>query len=73
MIYQFNTTISVHTPHGEGEALLLIDYGIDVNTVWVVRLRGGRVLHYLSDDIRVYSNPMYGNGFDVDIPENWVK
>ncbi len=62
MIHEFKTPIPVHTPHGEGDALLLIDYGIDVNTVWLVRLKGGVVLHYLSDDIRVYGNPMYGSG-----------
>jgi hypothetical protein len=73
MIHEFKTPIPVHTPHGEGDALLLIDYGIDVNTVWLVRLKGGVVLHYLSEDIRVYGNPMYGNGFDIEIPINWKQ
>ena len=73
MIYEFKTPLPVHTPHGEGDALLLIDYGIDVNTVWLVRLKGGVVLHYLSEDIRVYGNPMYGNGFDIEIPINWKQ
>lgn len=71
MIHQFPSPIPVHTPHGEGEAILLIDYSIDINTVWVVRLDGGVIKHYLSDDIRVYGNPMYGKSFDIDIPENW--
>lgn len=73
MIHEFKAPIPVHTPHGEGDALLLIDYGIDVNTVWLVRLKGGVVLHYLSDDIRVYGNPMYGSGFDIEIPINWKQ
>jgi hypothetical protein len=73
MIHEFKTPIPVHTPHGEGDALLLIDYGIDVNTVWLVRLKGGVVLHYLSEDIRIYGNPMYGNGFDIEIPINWKQ
>ena len=73
MIHEFKTLIPVHTPHGEGDALLLIDYGIDVNTVWLVRLKGGVVLHYLSEDIRVYGNPMYGSGFDIEIPINWKQ
>lgn len=71
MIHQFITPIPVHTPHGYGDAILLIDYGIDVNTVWLVRLEGGIVKHYLSDDIRIYGNPMYGKSFDINIPENW--
>jgi hypothetical protein len=71
MIHQFPSPIPVHTPHGEGEAILLIDYGIDINTVWLVRLEGGIVKHYLSDDIIIYGNPMYGKSFDVKIPENW--
>lgn len=73
MILQLPTTIPVHTPHGHGEAMFIIDYGINVNTVWVVRLKGGHIKHYYSDDIRVYDNPMNGSGWDVDIPKEWVK
>ena len=72
-IHQFPTPIAVHTPHGEGKAMLLIDYELDTNSVWVVRLKGGKVLHYYSDDIRIYDNPMNGCGFDVEIPDNWIK
>jgi hypothetical protein len=72
-IHQFPTPIPVHTPHGEGNTILLIDYGLDTNSVWVVRLSGGHVKHYYSDDIRIYDNPMNGNGFDVDIPSEWKK
>jgi hypothetical protein len=72
-IHQFPTPIPVHTPHGEGKAMLLIDYELDTNSVWVVRLKGGKVLHYYSDDIRIYDNPMNGCGFDVEIPDNWIK
>lgn len=73
MIHEFKTPLPVHTPHGEGEAILLIDYGIDVNTVWLVRLKGGVVKHYYSDDILVYGNPMNGKGFDINIPINWKQ
>lgn len=51
--------------HGDGEAIIIIDYGIDVNTVWVVRLSGGTIKHFYSDDIYMYDNPMNGNGWDV--------
>jgi hypothetical protein len=73
MIHEFRSSISVHTPHGEGNAIMLIDYGLDINTVWVVRLKGGLVKHYYSDDIRIYDNPMNGSGYDVTIPNDWKK
>jgi hypothetical protein len=71
MIHEFKTPVLVHTPHGKGQAILLIDYGLTTNSVWLVRLRGGKVLHYYSDDIRLYDNPMNGNGFDIEIPCEW--
>ena len=73
MIHEFKTPIPVHTPHGKGQAFLLIDYGLNVNSVWLVRLKGGKVLHYYSDDIRIYDNPMNGNGLDMELPDEWKK
>lgn len=73
MIHEFKTPLPVHTPHGVGEAIIFVDYGINVNSVWVVRLRGGKILHYYSDDIRLYDNPMNGEGWDVELPDNWKK
>jgi hypothetical protein len=71
MIHEFSTPVKVHTPHGAGECILLIDYGLNVNSVWLVRLKGGVVKHYYSEDIRVYGNAMNGMGIDMDIPHNW--
>lgn len=65
---QLNPTIDVWTPLGDGEAFIIIDYGANINTVWVVRLKGGIIKHFYSDDIRIYDNPMNGNGFDVVEP-----
>ena len=73
MIHDFKPYIAVHTPHGEGQAMLMIDYGLETNSVWVVRLKGGEVKHYYSDDIRLYDNPMNGSGWDVNIPHDWKK
>lgn len=73
MIHEFKTPIAVHTPHGEGEAYLLVDYGLNVNSVWIVRFKGGTIKHYYSDDILIYDNPMNGKGWDIDIPETWKK
>jgi len=66
MIHQLNPTMEVHTPLGDGEALFIIDYGLNVNTVWVVRFKGGVIKNLYSDDIRIYDNPMNGNGWDVE-------
>ena len=66
VMLQLNPTIEVHTPLGDGEALFIIDYGINVNTIWVVRFPKGIIKHLYSDDIRVYGNPMNGEGWDVE-------
>lgn len=66
MMLQLNPSIDVHTPLGDGEALFIIDYGLNVNTVWVVRFPGGYIKHIYSDDIRVYDNPMNGKGWNID-------
>jgi hypothetical protein len=67
MMLQLNPTIPVWCKgHGEGEALIVMDYGLNVNTVWLVRLPGGVIKHFYSDDIRVYDNPMNGKGDDVE-------
>lgn len=64
-ILQLNPTIAVKTPLGDGETFFIIDYGVNTNTVWVCRMSGGEVKHFYSDDIRIYDNPMNGNGWDV--------
>jgi hypothetical protein len=63
---QLNPTIAVHTPLGDGDVFFIIDYGINVNSVWVVRFKGGVVKHLYSDDIRIYGNPMDGAGWDTE-------
>lgn len=69
---QLNPHIPVYAKaHGFGDALLVIDYGHEVNTVWVVRFPGGIIKHFYSDDIRVVGNPMNGAWWDVAIPEEW--
>jgi len=72
VMLQLNPTIDVHTPLGDGEAFFIIDYGINVNTIWVVRFPKGIIKHLYSDDIRVYGNPMDGEGWDVEILDDIV-
>lgn len=70
---QLNPTMDVATPNGDGEALFIIDYGINVNSVWIVRHKGGKILHYYSDDVRIYGNPMNGDDWDIDKPVSWKQ
>ena len=71
MIVRIDPVIHVATPHGYGQAIFLIDYGLDTNSVWVVRIKGGLVKHYFSEDIRIPDNQMNNHGLDLDIPKNW--
>ena len=73
MIYQLPNPIDVLTPLGDCTAIIIIDYGIDVNSVWVCRMPGGEVKHFLSDSIKIYGNPMYGKGWDVESFESIKK
>lgn len=79
MIYEWRAPISVHTPLGQGDAMLFINDGIattgtGVNSIWVVRLHDiGIPKHFFSEDIRIYGNPMDGRGWDVQIPEDWKQ
>jgi hypothetical protein len=73
-IHEWRVPLPVATPHGDGDALALIDYGANANTVWLVRLHGsGKVLHFYSDDVRVWGNPADGRGWDVELPDTWRR
>ena len=61
MMLQLNPPVWVQTPLGEGHCLFLIDYGVSINTCWVIHLfETGKVVHVDSSDIRVMGNAMYG-------------
>ena len=56
-IHEIQQTLWVNTPHGLGQALFLIDYGIHQNTIWVVSLKeDGKVNHYDSTHVSVERN-----------------
>lgn len=73
MILELKTQIVVYTPLGKGNAVFIIDYGMGVNTCWVVRLFDGQIKHFDANDIRMAGNPTYGSKFKPDIPEDWKK
>ena len=61
MILQLNPPIEVITPLGKGWCLFLIDYSININSVWLVRIdNDGAVKHFESNDIKIVGNPMLG-------------
>lgn len=63
--------IDVHCEKGYGKCIAWIDYGIEVNTVWKIRLYDtGKIINVLEDEIIIYPNPMNGEP-KIKIPEGW--
>jgi len=60
MMLQLNPPIWVTTPLGEGFALMVIDYGPHLNSVWVCHIfSDGQLVHVESNEVRVMGNEMY--------------
>lgn len=60
MILQLNPTLTVNTPLGTGQAILIIDYGMHQNSCWVVALeKNGIIKHFDSNDITMCVNYTY--------------
>jgi hypothetical protein len=65
-IIQLNPPIHVVTPMGEAFARLVVDYGPDLNSVWVCDIfETRRCIHIDSEEIRFGGNAMY----DLQHPE----
>lgn len=61
-IIQLNPQIEVNTPLGKGWAYLVVDYGLMIDSIWVVRLNGdGQIKHFDANDIKIIGNPMLRN------------
>jgi len=70
---QLNPQIVVFTPLGPGLAYFIIDYGMSVNTCWVIRLAKGEIKHFDSNDIRIEGNPTYGFPLKPELPDSWKQ
>ena len=69
-ILEIQQILWVSTPHGDGQALFLMDYGPHENTVWVVALeKDGAIKHYSSNQIALCIN----NTFDINIKKHEHK
>lgn len=56
-IYEIQQVLIVDTPFGKAQALLIMDYGIHLNTIWVcASLSDGRIRHFDSNQITVQKN-----------------
>lgn len=61
MIHEFQNPLPVTTPMGDGYAIYVRDGGTWENDIFAVVLcDGGRVLHFRSDQIRIWMNATFG-------------
>jgi len=57
MIHEIKQTMYMNTPHGQGVPLFIIDYGPQLNTIWVIaNCQDGKIRHYDSNDITLTEN-----------------
>lgn len=57
---EFRNPIPVITPLGDGYAIYVVNSGTFENDIWTVCLEnGGKVLHFRSDQIRIYQNATF--------------
>lgn len=60
MIHEFVNPLPVVTPMGSGYAIYVRDCGTFENDVWAVVLeKGGKILHFRVDQIRIYKNSTF--------------
>ena len=60
MISELKNPLPVVTPVGDGFLLYIKESGMHENDVWTVVLKdGGKVMHFLTNQVRVYSNSTY--------------
>ena len=60
-IHEIQQVMYFNTPHGEGLALFIIDYGPQLNTIWVIsNNKDGSIRHYDSNQISLVSNHTLG-------------
>jgi hypothetical protein len=65
VIHEIQQILWVETPHGDGQALFLMDYGPHENTIWVVALeKDGVIKHYSSERVKLCRN----HTFNINLP-----
>jgi hypothetical protein len=57
VIHELQQILWVTTPHGDGQVLFLMDYGVHENTIWIVTLEEtGEIKHYNSNQLKICKN-----------------
>lgn len=56
-IHELQQVLWLSTPHGDGVALFLIDYGVGCDSIFVVALEnGGAIKHYQASQVTICKN-----------------
>jgi len=56
-IHEINQFLWVETPHGDGQALFVIDYGPHENCIFIVALEKTReIKHYTTEQVKICKN-----------------
>ncbi len=63
---ELENPIEVTTSDGhDGLAIICMDYGVHLNTAWIVILTDGRIKHYTSEQIKVARNYTFNLGMNI--------
>lgn len=74
MIHEFRNPLPVVTPLGDGYAIYVRDGGTWENDIFAVVLNnGGKLLHFRSDQIRVWKNGTFGITLDSNIQDGKLE
>lgn len=71
-IHEIKQHIIVDTPFGKAQALMIIDYGIHLNTIWVcANYLDGKIRHFDSNQISLETN--YTIEFNTTKDKNYER
>lgn len=71
MIHEFNKPIPVVTPMGDAYAIYCTSNGMLENDEWTCALiEDGQIRHFLTNDIKIWSNGTYGINIKSEIDGN---
>jgi hypothetical protein len=74
VIHEFRNPLPVVTPLGDGYAIYVRDGGTWENDIFAVVLNnGGKLLHFRSDQIRVWKNETFGITLDSNIRDGKLE
>lgn len=58
-MHEFTNPIPVITEIGEGYAIYARDGGTFENDIWTVVMEDGRILHFRTDQLKIYANATF--------------